>query len=461
MGKMKQLRMSKEELGEAVSRLKCGEGIEGRFYWVGGVKWVTFAKHEDGNVFFCVGRNSHKSYAYVDIDTAWRALSEEHHLFPPKELVPIVIPKAERKASLMPTVECEEMRTVLTDAQAMKLATMMLYAADFDGGCLKLPEVHMEGRVNYEEENARKVAEAMQTLCEGIDIDTGQLQNRLFCFDSQMYVGEGAVGMIHTRFGTAPIYTDRRKRKVTLYRGVWVNGDSKKINAIYIDAYQPTGEHGDSERIDKAIMRQEREWERYIRGYRSPAKEQAYRDAERRIEDYELRKDTFCHGIGQRRVKLFLNRLTKAGDAVARMYRTALEIECVNLAAKKTLKKYHSDYHAYEKKEEMLRELMEVCKEQGAHYGQQRSTAPAATHVIYFELPGCEQISFHTNMHEAALLPAYDGEWDGKKCSTMMKLEVAIWTRYKQELREKYGIPFAPIIPLFHVSANKQFEQND
>ena len=166
---------------------------------------------------------------------------------------------------------------------------------------------------------------------------------------------------------------------------------------------------------------------------------QAERDNRHRIKDYEQRKDTFCHGIGQRRVKLFLNACIKAGDAVARMYRTALEIEGVNLNAKKALMKYHSDYHAYEKKEAMLRELMEVCKEQGARYGQQRSTAPAATHVIYFELPGCEQISFHTNMREAASLPAYDGVWDGKKCSTMMKLEAAIWTRYEQKLREKYG----------------------
>lgn len=62
MGKTKQLRISKEELGEAVSRLKCGEGIEGRFYWIGGVKWVTFAKHEALTMSVSACRNFCKDY---------------------------------------------------------------------------------------------------------------------------------------------------------------------------------------------------------------------------------------------------------------------------------------------------------------------------------------------------------------------------------------------------------------
>ncbi len=185
-------------------------------------------------------------------------------------------------------------------------------------------------------------------------------------------------------------------------------------------------------------MRQEREWERYISGYRSPAKEQAYRDAERRVEDYEQRKETFCHGIGQRRVKLFLNACIKAGDEVAQMYRLALEAEGVNLNAKKALKKYHSDYHAYDKKDACLRQLSAMCQRMSVAFGIQTSTAPAARYVVYYELPGCEQVSFHTNEPEAAGWPKYDGAWDGKKCSTLGKLENAIWQRYESELTKKY-----------------------
>lgn len=160
----------------------------------------------------------------------------------------------------------------------------------------------------------------------------------------------------------------------------------------------------------------------------------------RRIQDYTERKDVFCHGIGLRYVKLFLNRIIKDGDNVAKMYRLALEIEGVNLEAKKALMKYHSDYYNYDKKEEMLRELIFLCRGQNVNYGVQHSVAPAATHVIYFDLPECDQISFHTNLEEAESLPVYNGEWDGQKCSTMGKLESAIWTRYENRLREKFDI---------------------
>ena len=35
-------------------------------------------------------------------------------------------------------------------------------------------------------------------------------------------------------------------------------------------------------------------------------------------------------------------------------------------------------------------------------------------------------------------LIGYDGAWDGKKCSTLGKLESAIWARYENELKAKY-----------------------
>ncbi|MCR5712643.1 MAG: hypothetical protein K6G46_09395 [Prevotella sp.] len=160
----------------------------------------------------------------------------------------------------------------------------------------------------------------------------------------------------------------------------------------------------------------------------------AERENMQRVQDYTERKDVFCHGIGLRRVKLFLNKNIKEGDNVAKMYRLALEIECVNLVAKKALMKYHSDYYNYDKKEELLRELIDACRLQDVNYGVQHSTVPATTHVIYFDLPECEQISFHTNLKEADCLPVYNGEWDGLRCSTLSKLESAIWAKYKNRM---------------------------
>ena len=436
---MKKARITKEELAQWIAGLQVGHALEAKFYKVGGVVVVTFECMTSAGVpevTFRIGRKSAMRHLYTGIDEVWNILTVDNGLEPPKELVPTVIPEKIRTKEPKPFVGCEEVKGIFTDAQAMKIAEMMLYAADYEGGWLKFPQVHV---ASNHEENAQKVATAMREIFKGMGI-TSDGWTLMFCFDSQIFVGEAAVALIHDRFGSAPVYTDRRMQRVTLYRGAWVNGNSKGINSVYVDAYQPTGEHADTVRIDKALLRRERDWERFVSGYRSPAKEQAYRDAERRVEDYEQRKDTFCHGIGQRKVKLFLNACIKAGDEVARMYRLALEAEGVNLNAKKALKKYHSDYHAYDKKEECLRQLSDMCKRMSVVFGVHVSTAPAARYVVYYELPGCEQVSFHTNEPEAVNWPHYDGAWDGKKCSTLGKLESAIWQRYENELKAKYNV---------------------
>jgi hypothetical protein len=437
---MAKARITKDDLAQGIAMLQIGHGLEAKFYWKGGVKVVMFECMADAagmpEVSFRIGRKSALRHGYTDVDNAWNILTVDYGMEPPKELVPIAIPEKIRTKEPKPFVECEEMNGVLTDAQAMKIAEMMLYAADYEGAWLKFPQVHI---AKYQNDNEQKVATAMREIFKDLGI-MSEDWTRVFCFDSQIHVGETAVALIHDRYGLAPIYTDNRMRRVTLYRGFWMNGNKKSINSVYVDAYQPTGEYDDAARIDNRLMRQEREWERFVQGYRSPAKEQAYRDAERRVEDYEQRKDTFCHGIGQRRIKLFLNACIKNGDEVAQMYRLALEVESVNLNAKKALKKYHSDYHSYDKKEACLRQLSDKCKQMSVVFGIQASTAPAARYVVYYELPGCEQISFHTNEPEAAGWPHYDGKWDGKKCSTLGKLEEAIWKRYENELKSKYNL---------------------
>ena len=46
------------------------------------------------------------------------------------------------------------------------------------------------------------------------------------------------------------------------------------------------------------------------------------------------------------------------------------------------------------------------------------------THVIYFDIPGVGQVSWHYTPRGP--LPGYEGEWDGKEGSTLPKLEIAI-----------------------------------
>ncbi|MDY4528878.1 MAG: hypothetical protein SPE11_13340, partial [Parabacteroides sp.] len=89
---------------------------------------------------------------------------------------------------------------------------------------------------------------------------------------------------------------------------------------------------------------------------------------ERLITQLRHGREEMC-GIGTRRIKLLLNRLAKAGDEMAGVYRLALELEDVNIQAKDTYGKYR--LKKYDLKEKMLRELIKVCKTNGFVYGYQ------------------------------------------------------------------------------------------
>ena len=146
-------------------------------------------------------------------------------------------------------------------------------------------------------------------------------------------------------------------------------------------------------------------------------------------------------GIGTNRLKRFLNARIKAGDKTAELYRTALELEDVNIRAKK----YKGDYsvRCYNKKEVLLSRLCDLCRNHGdilygCHYDN--ATVDYINSVMYFELPGCEQISFHCHLNgrKAVHLPTYPKEWDEKVESTLPKLEAAIMLLYGADIAAKY-----------------------
>lgn len=441
---MKKARITKEELAQGIAGLQVGHALEAKFYKVGGVVVVTFECMTSASVpevTFRIGRKSAMRHLYTGIDEVWNILTVDNGLEPPKELVPTVIPEKIRTKAAVQT-GFVEMRGVLTDEQAEKIATMMLYAAQYDGAFVDWPGLHIE---KNDEENVQAIVSAIVRVCRsaGVELDEEKLSGltKFSQYDFSTNIGEDAVKVLQSKYSNAPVYYNRKGQRMVLYKGAWIGGNLSTINIIYVDAYKPTGEHESVNKMEQMINRKEYRWAHDFEP--SPMEKgrlQAERDNRHRIEDYEQRKDTFCHGIGQRKVKLFLNACIKAGDEVAQMYRLALEAEGVNLNAKKALKKYHSDYHAYDKKEECLRQLSDMCKRMSVVFGVQVSTAPAARYVVYYELPGCEQVSFHTNEPEAVNWPHYDGAWDGKKCSTLGKLESAIWQRYENELKAKYNV---------------------
>lgn len=132
-------------------------------------------------------------------------------------------------------------------------------------------------------------------------------------------------------------------------------------------------------------------------------------------------------GMGTRKAKLALNKLAKA-DPYAHALRIALEIEDVNLTAKRYFGGDCAGYTFaevnYLKKSETIETLIGICQSQRWAFGVQPFNAIQTTHMIYFDIPGVGQLSWRYSPREP--LPVYAGQWDGQDGSTLRKLEVAV-----------------------------------
>jgi hypothetical protein len=152
--------------------------------------------------------------------------------------------------------------------------------------------------------------------------------------------------------------------------------------------------------------------------------EKAKRKNKRLIDDLSKKRDNFCD-LGTRKVKLRLNKIIAQGNPVAQAVRIAIEIEDKSVCAKKYFGKWRRKI--YETKHKLIIELRDLFVKEGWVFGVHKTTEqPPTTHVIYFEIPGCEQISFHfsPSKEEDGEFPNYNGVWDKKPNSTLGKLEV-------------------------------------
>lgn len=140
-----------------------------------------------------------------------------------------------------------------------------------------------------------------------------------------------------------------------------------------------------------------------------------------RIDDLRDKRTTFC-GIGTNKIKRRLNKLAK-DNYLAKIYRLALEIEDKNIQAKKN--RYYQN-ELYYQKYILIMELINLFIENELVYGKQKSDVKKTKYIIYFEIPNCEQISFHSDFKSDDNIPEYLKEWDGIKGSTLNKLEVGI-----------------------------------
>jgi hypothetical protein len=132
------------------------------------------------------------------------------------------------------------------------------------------------------------------------------------------------------------------------------------------------------------------------------------------------KRQTFA-GIGTNKAKRRLNKLA-LNDSIAKAVRLAIEIEDKNITAK-SIPYFEYRERKYKVKGELIDKLIDLFKEQNWTYGIQQANNYSCSHVIYFEIPDCEQLSWHFTLDKDVVYPTYEKEWDGLENSSLIKLE--------------------------------------
>ena len=139
---------------------------------------------------------------------------------------------------------------------------MMLQSAEYcktlAGPTVFIPSIH--SAKEDREVNLKAITNEIAALVSVYDFDIDQenlfalLFNHLLA-DAYFNVPENVWSSLAAEYQTAPIYTDRKGQEVTLYDGLWHDGNKEKLNLIYIDDYQFTGQHADVERMERQMER--------------------------------------------------------------------------------------------------------------------------------------------------------------------------------------------------------------
>lgn len=124
-------------------------------------------------------------------------------------------------------------------------------------------------------------------------------------------------------------------------------------------------------------------------------------------------------GIGTNKIKRRLNNLSK-NNKIAGIIRLMIEIEDVNILAKKFYGKYRDK--KYDQKQMLLEKLINIYKETDYIFGYHNSDVRPAVCILFFELDDdFEQVSWHSTV-KYNNIKEYTKEWDGKENSTYPKL---------------------------------------
>lgn len=189
------------------------------------------------------------------------------------------------------------------------------------------------------------------------------------------------------------------------------NNDSRKICNKKLREYKEIGTHIKVEKNDN--WTENEYWDDYLGDdyYKAVSKNEDL------IGQLQYLR-TNALGIGTNKIKRRLNKLAKE-SSLAKALRLAIEIEDVNILAKKSYGTYKDKN--YNKKSELIFELVDLFDKNNWVYGIHKNKGRETNAIIFFEIPNTEQISFHIYLHSRNI-QTYSKKWDGKENSTYPKL---------------------------------------
>lgn len=143
------------------------------------------------------------------------------------------------------------------------------------------------------------------------------------------------------------------------------------------------------------------------------------------LKDYKVAKNKLC-GIGIEEVKNRLEKFSKH-DNKAKAYKLLLEAIVFNTIAKDFHRKGSNRF--YKIKDMLLEKLIRMCNKYHYNVGWHESDIEDKNYIVYFQLPNCKQISFHTDVN-VDNIPMFHDDWDGIINSSIWKIEEAILVNY-------------------------------
>ncbi len=146
------------------------------------------------------------------------------------------------------------------------------------------------------------------------------------------------------------------------------------------------------------------------------------------IYQLQVSRDNFL-GIGTNKAKRRLNKLSET-NPIALAFRVALETEDKNIQAKNSFGKYKRKI--YDQKAILIEQMLDLFKKNNWTYGLHEESTYDTNAIAFFEIPGCEQISWHCTLRCISSTPKYEKMWDGKINSTLEKLESAIKSAFPE-----------------------------